>query len=308
MAVIDLYSKRKKSELKAGQPDVYHYDSVPNPLRVQVIHIWRDSVGTNEKYDEDTNRRWTFIHDTMAREKGLIALHWNGNCRQKCEQWFLESKQSDDALDMIELTFRLIERVLGDYDNDRRRMHELKISAREAIEELNQRFREHDLGYQYENGTILRMDSQYVHAEVIKPTLALLAAEPFLNANEDFMTAHKHYRAGEHKDCVVAAQRAFESTLKAICSTKGWTFAKGDRAGELITAVRSHGLFPTYLDRAFDTYVAMLKTGLPDVRNSAGGHGDEPNATPVPSYIAAYALHLTAANIVLAVRAFQGVV
>ncbi|HEV2545752.1 MAG TPA: hypothetical protein VGU20_00285 [Stellaceae bacterium] len=54
-----------------------------------------------------------------------------------------------------------------------------------------------------------------------------------------------------------------------------------------------------------DTYIAMLKTGLPEVRNNAGGHGDDPTAPAVPLYIASYAIHLTAANIVLAMSAHK---
>jgi hypothetical protein len=102
----------------------------------------------------------------------------------------------------------------------------------------------------------------------------------------------------------VAANRAFETTLKTICRERGWVFNPGDRAGELVTAVRKNELFPSYLDKGFDTYVALLKTGLPGVRNSAGGHGDDPAALPVPGYVAAHALHLTAANIVLLAEAF----
>jgi hypothetical protein len=49
----------------------------------------------------------------------------------------------------------------------------------------------------------------------------------------------------------------------------------------------------------------MLKSGLPEVRNNAGGHGTAPDALPVPAYIAAYALHLSAASIVMVVEALS---
>ena len=55
----------------------------------------------------------------------------------------------------------------------------------------------------------------------------------------------------------------------------------------------------------FASYVAALKTGLPEVRNNAGGHGAAPDVPPVTEYIAAYAIHLTAANIVLCVEAYK---
>ncbi|MGA3309436.1 MAG: hypothetical protein ABSD08_12590 [Xanthobacteraceae bacterium] len=285
MAVFNLYSKRKKAVANAGKPDVYKYDNLPQPLRVQIMHLWNDLFGQYENYPLNS---WLLLHDWMAREKGVFQLGIGGNPRERCIQHFATCS-IDDALDMIELSFGAIENP--DLD--------------EAIEEPNQRFREHGVGYQFSGGTIIRVDSEYVHAEVVKPALALLSDERFAAANEEFLTAHRHYREDRHKDCVVAANRAFETTLKTICRARGWAFDPGDRASELVTLVRNQGLLPPYLDRGLDTYVALLKTGLPGVRNSAGGHGDDPAAPPVPGYIAAHALHLTAANIVLLVEAFN---
>jgi hypothetical protein len=249
-------------------------------------------MGVDQDYDPHAHELWTQIHDIMAREIGQLRLGDYGQVSTRCQGWFLIA-DAEPALDMIELTFRIIEHQFNE------------DPAKAAVQELNHRFREHDPGYQYENGKVIRLDNQYVHAELIKPALSLITAPLFQAGNDDFMLAHRHYRDGNHKDCVVAAQRAFESALKAICRARGWSFASGDRAVELITVCRKHGLFPDYLDRSFDTYVAMLKTGLPGVRNNAGGHGQEPDAKPVPEYLAAYALHLTAANIVLAVEAFR---
>jgi hypothetical protein len=70
-------------------------------------------------------------------------------------------------------------------------------TADEAIREINQRFEQHAVGYQFENGEIITMDSKLAHAEIIKPALNLLAAPVFAKANEDFMTAHRQFRAGE---------------------------------------------------------------------------------------------------------------
>jgi hypothetical protein len=127
----------------------------------------------------------------------------------------------------------------------------------DAIEEINGRFEQHSVGYQFENGQIIRVDSKLTHAEIIKPALVLLTAPLFGKANEDFMTAHRHYRAKEFKDCVTAANRAFESMLKAICDTEKWEYGKGDRAAELVTKVSSKGLFTHDFDRSFDSYIAM---------------------------------------------------
>jgi hypothetical protein len=216
-----------------------------------------------------------------------------------CKNWFLEASETDGVLDFIEVSFRVIDRIVGDLQDYEMEGGGISLPRAEAIAELNGRFREEGLGYQFENGELIRVDNQYVHAEVVKPALRLLADPQFGKANEDFMAAHENYRHGKHKDCIVAAQRAFESTLKAICIAKGWTFRPGDRASDLIKTVRAKGLFPDYLGNGFDSYIAMMKTGLPEIRNNAGGHGEVPSAPPVPAFIAGFALHMTATNILL---------
>lgn len=287
MAVVNLYSKRKKAAANAGKPDVYRYDVLPPPLRAQIVHLWNDLFGN---YDPYSGSAWPYLHDAIAREKGMFALSEWGNPRERCVSYFTTCS-TDDALDMIEYSF-------GEIGSD-------PESLNEAIGELNVQFREHAIGYQFSNGMIIRVDSEYVHAEVIKPALALLSETAFALANTEFLTAHRHYRESNFKDCVVAANRAFETTLKTICRERGWAFNPGDRASELVTVVRNNGLFLSYLDKGFDTYIALLKTGLPGVLNSAGGHGGDPAAPPAASYIAAYAIHVTAANIVLLVEAFN---
>ena len=91
--------------------------------------------------------------------------------------------------------------------------------------------------------------------------------------------------------------------MKIICNIKGWEY-EGDRATDLLKVIRANGLLPNYLDASFDQLMAAMKSGLPVVRNKAGGHG-KGNGPATPPHIAAYALHLAAANIVLLVEAFQ---
>jgi hypothetical protein len=308
MAILNLYSKRKKQAESSGAPELYGYEVIPQSLRVQIVHIWRDALGEPIGYgSHDSSARWERIHQMMAREKGLFELspvRREGRLGQ-CIDWFLQA-ETDDALDMIELTFRAMEVFVGGMDDFVRREQGIRVAPREAIQELNQRFLEHNLGYEYQSSKIIRKDNEYIHQEIVKPALSLIYGRAgFDKAVEEFLLAHEHHREGRDKDCIVAAQRSFESTLKAICTDLNWNYSQGDRLPELVKVLRANGLFPGYLAGGLDTYVAMLKTGLPGVRNSAGGHGDEPGAPNVPSYIASYALHLTASNIVLAVEAMN---
>jgi hypothetical protein len=49
MTVFDLFSKRQK-KLRGDALDVYIYDNIPQPLRVQIIHIWHDALGKPNEY------------------------------------------------------------------------------------------------------------------------------------------------------------------------------------------------------------------------------------------------------------------
>jgi hypothetical protein len=73
MALFDLFSKRQR-RLRGEASDVYVYDSVPAPLRVQVVQILRDAIGPTGEYRNEANSIWTFIHKTLAREYGEFQL------------------------------------------------------------------------------------------------------------------------------------------------------------------------------------------------------------------------------------------
>lgn len=307
MPVYNLYSKRKRETERFGQADVYQYDAVPARLAGQIKYIWVDALGP-ELVQEGVfipNPFWKNIHDTIAREKGVDSLYpsFDGYLDQCCR--LLRLGNIDDALDVIELSFRLIAFHHPRLNDRQRKIYEIKITAEEAISELNYRFRDNGFGYQFENNQIIRIDNQLVHSEVIRPALTFLVSPMFHKANEEYLLAHEHYRHQKHQDAIVACQRAFETLIKTICELEEWPINKGDRAAELVTAIRNRGLFPDYLTKGFDAYVAMLKTGLPDLRNNAGGHGAAPKDGNVPEYIAAYALHMTATNILMLADAYE---
>lgn len=44
LGVFDLYHKRQK-RIRGEFPDVYQYKEFPNSLKVQIVHIWKESLG-----------------------------------------------------------------------------------------------------------------------------------------------------------------------------------------------------------------------------------------------------------------------
>ncbi len=53
------------------------------------------------------------IHDVIAREKGLFQLGEHGNYDARSCDWFLNASDTDDALDFIEVSFRVVDRMIG---------------------------------------------------------------------------------------------------------------------------------------------------------------------------------------------------
>jgi hypothetical protein len=124
----------------------------------------------------------------------------------------------------------------------------------------------------------------------------------FKGASDEFMKAHEHYRHGRNKEAVTVALSAFESTMKAICEKRTWGYKPHDSAGALIAIIWRNNLIPERFRKQFDQLEQLL-VGLATVRNTSGAHGQGTNVIETPDYIAAYALHQAAANIVLLVEA-----
>ena len=204
-------------------------------------------------------------------------------------------------MSLVEISFEFMERRLVTAMNyrDKRRIDG-------AIAELNQRFQEHAIGYQYQSGRIVRMDSQYLHAETVKTAVSLLHDTGFAGPLDEFMEAHKHYREGNGKAAIVSANNAFESTMKAICDKRGWGYDR-DRATakSLIDTLFSNGLIPSSMQSHFAGLRATLEGGLPTARNrmAGAGHGQGAEPVDVPKHIVSYALHLAATNIVFLIEA-----
>jgi hypothetical protein len=303
LPIFDLFSKRQK-RLRGEVPDIFTYDDIPNPLRVQIIHIWQDAIG--QDYGRGSaNEVYKLINDTLCREYGMFQLNNtpSSTWSEVISQYFLSCNEIEKTLDVIELVFNAIENITGDYGY--RRDTQPKSRPDEAIEELNNRFLEHGVGYHFEAGQIIRKDSELIHAEVVKPVLNFLNEPEYKGANEEFLKAHEHYRHGRYKESLNECLKAFESSMKAICHKRGWTYNQNDTAKKLIEICFANELIPSYLQSQITALKSVLESGIPTVRNKLGGHGQGTQQTKVPQYLVSYILHLTATTILLLVQAEQ---
>jgi hypothetical protein len=241
---------------------------------------------------------------SLARELGVFSLAHGFEGFKAAVHWFMTPAQPvPNLLDLVEITFHAINTYVRDlWAGTWSAPDGISQHPDDAIAELNHRFLEHGIGYQFA-GKVIRADSTFSHAEVIKPALELLSDNRFQNAETEFLRAHEAYRKGRYSDSLNESLKAFESTLKIICHVNGWAFKPTDAASALIKAVLSNGLVPASLQTQFTSLAALLESGTPTARNKNSGHGMGPTEILVPDYLAAYGLHTAAANISLLVSA-----
>ena len=259
-------------------------------------NILTSALGTylvNRNYGENA-QRWENIHSTIAHELGIHSLGDSYDVYENCIH-FLQHGKTDEVLDLIEYSFVVISK-LSYHPNDK---------FRNAISELNYRFREHGIGYQLDSDKLIRVDSEFVHAEVVKPTLVLLHESAFHGASEEFLKAHEHYRAGRYPEAIAASLNAFESTMKTVCDLRQWSYPSNATARVLIDTVFKNGLIPAEMVSEFTALRSTLESGLPTIRNRAGGHGQGKDPVQIPSHLASYAIHLAAANILFLVQSHK---
>jgi hypothetical protein len=299
MSIADLFSKRQQKTRPEAR-EVHAYAQIPSPLRVQIAHILRDLFGHKVTYDLNCCvEAFGEIEQTLCGEYGLCILPTKPTDLTttpdvRVIDFLLHEEDQEKVLDLVEVSFRLLSRLRLSPEW-RSRVPQEKFDR--AVNELNGRFREYGIGYQYENGQIVRVESQFIHVEVVKPALALLRAEGYAEANAEFLKALEHCRKGETKECLNECLKTFESTMKAICTKRKWAFKAKDTAKELIDVCLKNGLTPPLIHSHIRSVRATLARGIPTIRNRLPGRGQEVQLMDVPPHYAGYMLHLTAATI-----------
>ena len=208
MPIFDLYSKRQR-KMRGEMPEVYIYDRLPHPLRVQIIQIWSHTLGGRKQYYEGNVRHaYTSIVKVLRHEYGVFRLT-GANAKSmgmpediidELYDFFLNEQDIDKALDAVELSFKYIDVHTRDYDYLSR--YRASKIADSAIKDLNYRFNQHGVGYQYKSSKIVRIDSELMHAEVVRPALRLLCQKQYVGPQEEFLQAHEHYRKGHAKEAL----------------------------------------------------------------------------------------------------------
>lgn len=307
--VLELFSKRNKTK---KDHDVYEYDILSNQFRVQVTYILNDLFGeSGEKLYEimRVENIYKNLVEWLARDFGVFYLNENYrhdiyNYKSEFINGFLSEKNMLKAIDYIELAFRVANNISKDekhaYNVERYSFDEVTTNS---IDELNYRFNEHSLGYQFVEGQIIRRDNTFTHSEIIKPSLEILSRKRFKGASIEFYKAHEHYRKGKYHEALNECLKAFESTMRIICDKQKWTVKSTATASTLIKVCFEKQLIPAFWESKFTSLRTLLESGVPTARNKLSGHGAGAVEKEIPRYIVEYALNMTASTILFLVEA-----
>jgi hypothetical protein len=300
LTILNIFSKRQKRN-RGEVPDVFTYDAFSPQLRTQIVHIIKDSLGVPQNYN-GYEVPWAYgeICRVLCREYGVFSLTQDEKPRIQLLTFVVREPNVERVLDVVELVARAL-KMLGPITHTYG--EEPRISGDEAIEEFNQRFLEHGVGYRIESGTIVRIDSELLHQDAVKPALAAISNKVFQGANEELLKAFEHYRQGNYKECLNECLKAVESTIKIICKKRKWVFKPTDTAKNLLEICFSEGLVPSYLQSHATALRSCLESGVPTVRNKLSGHGQGSDPVTVPDYYARYMLHQSSSIILFLVDA-----
>lgn len=304
------YSLREQIRARQGQHVVYEYDDFPQQLLVQVVQILDRTIGTYSRgggvatyspSEYSPAQVWKIINEDVAHEIGVFELGRSHSYRDRFAEYLLSpGLSSNDQIDAIEIAFRMVD-VLPEFSAYARNKYDMFLTAKEAIRELNRRLRQHDMGYQFVDGRMVRADSEFVYVEVVEPAIALLQRNGFEHPEEEFMEAHRHFRRGEMSDALVDANKALESVLKIALERSGVTLVGNENASVLIPKV-TEKILPTHL-RTHLQALAKIMESISSLRSKPGvGHGAGSKEAETLDSIAGYALNITASTIIFVVE------
>lgn len=294
MAIHDIYSKRNKNK-----DEVFKYNDLLEKLKIQIVHIWKNFF--KQLPQDFIDKAWNNIHSILCEEFGKKSLLEDDLRRfrdsYRVEFYFENKATLEECLDIIEIVFRFITKAKEVYRLAYYFDLQLNYPAEQAVQDLNTRFLENSIGFTYEQGKVIRVDNTLLHQQTIAPAFVFLNSATFRNANDEFLSAHEHFKNKRNKECLSDCLKALETTMKIICNENGWTYKQTDTAKTLIDICFKHKLIPDYLQTQFSSLRSILESGIPTLRNKLGGHGQGIQKINVPDYFANYMLYLTGTTI-----------
>ena len=298
MAIQDTLTKRMAAAKQVEAPDPLLAGPISSKVRNQMLHVFRSA--TRPLSRDHGHAAMIGVRKEWDAERGVLDQYLGARSANNLLDHTAKEFQAagqDESRDFIEFMCIYINTTM------RRGLSSGSSTffIDKALEDFNARLREARLAYRFEPqlNQLVNIGTEQTHEAIVRPALNLLAQAGFEVALSEFGKAFDHLGGGSWKDSITAAGRAFEATMKAICTARGWAFEAEAPAGRLVTVCMNNGLLPRELSKNVEAYVAMLKAGVPEVRNEAGAHGSAPHDEPATETLARYAINQSAASVLL---------
>lgn len=239
-----------------------HSDRVPHAVALlirQAALVLHDDVASKLT---DRTRLFDVPERRLARELGMMALGRSSNPEQNCmeflgQQYDLwnDAHGSPDyfvklRLSLLELLFREAEEILRGlaprrditawWELVRKRVspprttsEDALASTVQAIDELNSRFQEAGVPFEYHAGVIQRIDDVVTSTQIERPFWALVADTKFANVEHDMKEAIDRRDSGK-PDAAFHAMKALESVLRIISDELGRSRGSERGAAEFV--------------------------------------------------------------------------
>jgi hypothetical protein len=294
MSIFDLYSQSQQAA-----PARLIYDRFPKELKVQCIHTWTEFFSQDRIPMNELGNIRLEMAKTITMEHALSGFPgtlYQSNLLDKINIYFESLSEVNKSLDIVQIVCFYMEN-LENYLQSQGHYWALAIRGQTAIDEINERFKRHGIGYQYSYGKIVKLDNQLLHSEAVDRTFQLLADPGYANVSEEYQTAHEHFRFGRNADTLSWSLKAFESVMKVVADQNGWAYAAGATAKPLIDLLFANHFFPPFSQTAMTGIRSFLESSIPTIRNKKGGHGSGSVVNQVPDSLAQYMLYITGSTI-----------
>jgi len=295
-----LFSERRRESEGKEEMDYYVFDDVPFDARNKFCYVVQDTLGVFARQDLLGPGGWSVCSTHNLLREFILRKYGFGELPGDNLFGYIHECGVDKLLDLLEIFLMVTLNRADDADES--------AAVADAHDRINDIFKEHKLGYEMVDCQAIRVDSLYLHREVVKEAITLLHAEGFDGPLGEFQKAIELYDKGEKffAEAITNANSAFESTMKAICEKHGILYDPDrDTAKALISKMYEHGFLMPYLQQFSDHLRLMMESGLPTVRSREGAHGAGLDPKQVDRSITRFALHLAGTFIVFLIQRHQ---
>jgi hypothetical protein len=176
---MDLFSKFQN---KGKKPEALIYE-LPPGLRTQIIQIWRKGFGRDDRYSPGPQMAFERIHQILCEEHQEQQLpqvsRQSLTYGEIIAEYFFYQDDTAKALDVVQVVFSvmgaMLHRTRNAWGND---VFSSEYTVPQIIDELNCRFSENNVGYQYVQGRIEKIPQG---PEPLPLKERLVAGEPARN-------------------------------------------------------------------------------------------------------------------------------